>query len=525
MSNNETQIIDFSSFKTTNGVIYLSEVDHEFESLYIDVREKESRVLSDDEVRLLPKTNSGHKLHREWNLRKKTTNRFLAYLAGKDVNNGLDIGCGNGWFTAEIAKMKPNSRVVGVDINVIELEQAARVFSSKNINFLYHDIFKDSFVFNNKFDLITLNASVQYFPDFEILIDKLKEFLIPNGEIHVLDSPFYAANKTKEAKERTRLYYKSLGNEKLSNYYFHHCIKSAEYFEVLYSPKIRGKNPLFKAASSPFLWLKYTKDNQDNSVEKGFSKIAKEYEDLEQKSTLIQYKRKQIRGHLLSRLQDESSILEINCGSGLDALYFAKKGHKVLATDIAEGMLKEVDTKILANNLQGTLSMKKLSFADLSQLEQNKFDCLYSSFGGLNCVDSSLLNKVLQDAGSIIRHGGIITLVIMPKITMYEWHNIFKGKKSAFRRLKKGGVMANVEGEKVRTFYHSARHVSKLLNKNFEEIRVENIFTIGPSGSSYNFPVNHRRVFSLLTKFDNFCNKTSFLKGFGDYYIISAKRK
>ena len=30
------------------------------------------------------------------------------------------------------------------------------------------------------------------------------------------------------------------------------------------------------------------------------------------------------------------NILELNCGTGEDALWFAKQGHKVLATDLSE---------------------------------------------------------------------------------------------------------------------------------------------------------------------------------------------
>ncbi len=520
-----SDIIDFSPFKKKNGVIYISEVEQEFESLYIDTRDKESRVLSDDEVKLLPKTSSVYKLHNEWELRENTTTRFSSYLVKKDVKNILDLGCGNGWFTAAMAKVKPNSNVIGVDLNITELEQAARIFSSESIKFLYHNIFDESTMFNNKFDLITLNASVQYFPDFDILFDKLKEFLIPNGEIHILDSPFYGSNEIMKAEERTKFYYKSLGNEKLSDYYFHHNINSTKSFDVLYKPKNGKWAKLFNSNQSPFLWLKYINNEQETSVKKGFSKIAQEYEDLEENSTLIQYKRKKIRAHLLTRLEPNSSVLEINCGSGLDALYLAKKGHKVLATDIAEGMLKEVETKIAINNLQENLSCKKLSFENLRSFEEEQFGGLFSNFGGLNCIDFPALTDILKDASKIIKPNGVITLVIMPKITFYEWFKIFKGKKSAFRRLKKGGVIANVEGEKVRTFYHSAQAVSKILKKDFKEIKVENVFTIGPSGSSYNFPVNHKRSFIFLTKFDAFCNRTGFLKGFGDYYVISAKKK
>lgn len=522
---NNSEIFDFTSYKHNNGVYYLSPINNDFEKHYLETRRKESRVLLDNEVVLLPQTKKGYVLEKEWRLRKNTTQRFQSYLAQKNINLILDVGCGNGWFTNIIAKEKQDAFVLGIDVNVTELEQAARLFNSKNIAFAYYDIFDENIQFINKFNLITLNASIQYFPIFEKLILRLKQFLTPNGEIHILDSPFYKNKEITQAKERTKEYYRSIGNEKLSEFYFHHNLKSLSDFETHYKPVTGLRKYLFSSNQSPFLWVSYKNECQINSVNKGFTKITKEYENLEKDSSLIQYKRKITRNHFLSRLDKESEILEINCGSGLDAIYFVNQGHKVLATDVATGMLQEVRLKIKKNQLDGKLTCEKLAFSEIRKFERDQFNGVFSNFGGLNCIDNNALNQVIHDLGKIIKPGGIITLVIMPKITFYEWFRIFKGDKSAFRRLRKGGVLATVEGEKVKTYYHSSRELRKLLIKDFKDIQIENIFTFGPAGSSYDFPLKRPTLFKFLNKIDNICSNSSIFRGFGDYYIVSAKRK
>lgn len=120
----------------------------------------------------------------------------------------MDIGCGNGWFSNILSKIE-NSKVGGLDINPIELEQADRVFKKENLQFYYGDIFQIK-EFEKQFDAITLNACVQYFPNFKLLLDKLKSFSTPGGEIHIIDSPFYKNEEISNAKERTYKYFQAL---------------------------------------------------------------------------------------------------------------------------------------------------------------------------------------------------------------------------------------------------------------------------------------------------------------------------
>ena len=46
------------------------------------------------------------------------------------------------------------------------------------------------------------------------------------------------------------------------------------------------------------------------------------------------------------------SILELNCGTGADAIVFANMNHEVIATDISEGMIAVAKAKEHPKNLQ-----------------------------------------------------------------------------------------------------------------------------------------------------------------------------
>ncbi|MFC4721293.1 class I SAM-dependent methyltransferase [Geojedonia litorea] len=252
--------MNFQSLYKLNDVVCLTEKKVKANNLYIEVRKNENRVLEDSIVVKLPNINPSNPHAEEWKLRKITAIRFIDYLKSKPQNISiLDIGCGNGWFTHLMAEVPNCKNIIGLDINTFELEQAARVFKKHNLKFIYADIFKVPSEFNTKFDIITLNATIQYFKDFNETISLLISFLKIHGELHLLDSPFYKKSKLKSAKHRTLNYYTRLGYPEMANYYHHHCFDDLVDFEIIYEPKRVTWRRLIGKRKSPFLWAKKTK--------------------------------------------------------------------------------------------------------------------------------------------------------------------------------------------------------------------------------------------------------------------------
>ncbi|MBL4670515.1 MAG: methyltransferase domain-containing protein, partial [Flavobacteriales bacterium] len=215
------------------------------------VREKEQRIYSDEVVENLPITTKDHPQYEEWKLRQKSTNRFTNYLENKSSTSLLEIGCGNGWFIHQCSQKVKHT--VGVDINLQELEQAAKLFA--NTQFIYWDLFEDV-SFKQQFDIIVLNAVVQYFSDFDKLIDRLTSLLSVQGEIHIIDSPFYLNDKIEAAKERTDAYYRSMNVPEMSVSYHHHSVDCIKNFETLYTPETSKIKQLIKGKDMPFGWYK-----------------------------------------------------------------------------------------------------------------------------------------------------------------------------------------------------------------------------------------------------------------------------
>jgi len=224
-----------------------------FEDLYIDVRRREKRVLTDCQVMFLPDIDAAHIHYHEWKIRKRSSQKLVAYLEKKNKPlKILEVGCGNGWLSSKLAAI-PNTLVTGLDVNEIEIAQAKRIFKKDNLEFAW-DSFDPVRYTQREFDIVVFAASIQYFESLKTILRDTLSCLSPNGEIHILDSHFYKPGKVVDALKRTADYYSEIGYPEMAGYYFHHTLDELRGFnyKILCDPGhiINRMNK-----RTPFYWV------------------------------------------------------------------------------------------------------------------------------------------------------------------------------------------------------------------------------------------------------------------------------
>lgn len=93
----------------------------------------------------------------------KLTSKVVSYLDPKPNENILDIGCGDGSLTAQIANS--SARVLGVDASRSFIETAKEKFSSGNCEYLLHDATKLETcpeVVDGQWDKVFSNAAMHW---------------------------------------------------------------------------------------------------------------------------------------------------------------------------------------------------------------------------------------------------------------------------------------------------------------------------------------------------------------------------
>lgn len=268
-----------------------------------------------------------------------------------------------------------------------------------------------------------------------------------------------------------------------------------------------------------------TSNIQEQQAAEAFNKQSAVFDAIYSTNIIIQYKRKRVRENVESFLQPNSSILELNAGTGEDALYFASKGHTVHATDIAADMQEKLKQKINAAGFEKNVSTEICSFNNLETLQgKGPFDLIFSNFAGLNCTGE--LDKVLQQFSSLLKPGGLVTLVVMPRFCWWEFLLFLRGNfKTAFRRFNsRNGVRAHIEGTCFTCWYYSPEYIINVLKKDFEVLSVEGLCTIVPPSYFENFPTKHPKLYSWLQKQEQQLKSKWPWKNTGDYFIITLRR-
>ncbi len=109
-------------------------------------------------------------------------------------------------------------------------------------------------------------------------------------------------------------------------------------------------------------------------MQQAFDTVAQSYDASFTHSVIGIAQRDVVWSYLESSLSssDKLNILELNCGTGEDALWFAKKGHKVLATDISEKMLGITQEKIHEANLLSRVQTMQIDIRKIDSAENQR---------------------------------------------------------------------------------------------------------------------------------------------------------
>jgi ubiquinone/menaquinone biosynthesis C-methylase UbiE len=267
-------------------------------------------------------------------------------------------------------------------------------------------------------------------------------------------------------------------------------------------------------------------NNTEQRVATAFNGQSLIFDKLYSDDIIINYKRRRVREHLLKYLMPGSKILELNAGTGEDAIFLAKLGHSVHATDISSGMLEKLKEKVLAHQVADYVTSELCSYTKLESLKNSgPFDCIFSNFAGLNCTGD--LDLVLSAFDHLLKPEGIVVLVILPTFCLWEGLLLFKGKlRTATRRLfSSGGRKAKIDGAPFTCWYYSPGYVVKRLEEKFKTTEIEGLCTIVPPSYMEKFPVKYPKMYSFLCKAENKLKNKWPWKNIGDYYIISLRRK
>jgi ubiquinone/menaquinone biosynthesis C-methylase UbiE len=257
-----------------------------------------------------------------------------------------------------------------------------------------------------------------------------------------------------------------------------------------------------------------------------FDEIAKTYDATFTKSAIGSAQRRSVWEEIDRNFTAGQRILEINCGTGVDALHLATRGVHVIACDSAPRMITvaqlrgdhaaisaTVDFRVLANERIGTLR------------NEGPFDGVLSNFSGLNCVSD--LSFLAYDLARLVKKRSKMVLCLFGRFCIWEtfWYLAQGNIRKAVRRFRQGELSAILSTRsKTTVWYHTVRHLKKMFSPYFRLMGWKGVGVAVPPSYLEFLAAGYPRLFHIASRIDPWLGGCPGFRSMADHMLLTFER-
>ncbi len=255
--------------------------------------------------------------------------------------------------------------------------------------------------------------------------------------------------------------------------------------------------------------------------------LAERYDNLFARARTPCAQRSAVWEVLCEIFQPGEQILELNCGTGDEALLLSLYlGVSVVACDASEHMIETARHRIRAQQPRASIRLELLATAHVSKLRSGGlFDGALANLSGVNGLTD--LHRVAADLASLVPVGAPVLVCVSTRFCLSEtlWF-LFHGKfHSAFRR--SAGIASENAGDSaaaVNMHYATLGELRKWFSPFFVMRACTGIGVAVPPSYLYPLLVKYPRVLSLLCLIDRHISKLPLVRTIGDHMLLHFER-
>ena len=257
-----------------------------------------------------------------------------------------------------------------------------------------------------------------------------------------------------------------------------------------------------------------------------FDAIAARYDETFTKSKIGYAQRTSVWKELEKAFRPGDSVIEIGCGTGVDACFLAERGVTVVACDSSPQMLNLDIRRIKDNGRDHCVSPHLLAAEDIASLGNRRFDGAFSNFGALNCVED--LHQFASDLALLLKPGATALLCWMGPCCGWEiaWYLAQGNPAKAFRRWRRGGVTARFsESASVRVHYPSIHRLRQIFAPEFRLVSFRGIGVSVPPTYVESWANRFPRLFDLSMRADSVLERCPGIRALADHILVEFRRE
>lgn len=285
--------------------------------------------------------------------------------------------------------------------------------------------------------------------------------------------------------------------------------------------KLRETDPSRRAAKrSPEISLEHLLDTK-----RAFDSVAADYDGPIGNNALIQTMRRRLWREVERHVPTGGRLLDLGCGTGLDAVHFADRGYRVVATDWSPQMVLKTGQRIGARGLRDRVTVQHLGIQELDRLAGEQFDGIYSDLGPLNCAPK--LDLVARRCAGLLAPGGTLVASVIGRTCPWEWaHYTSRGHLRRARiRKTNHAVPVGLNERTIWTRYYNPHEFANAFLPYFTLRHYEGMLLVAPP--PYLIDLHNRlgRLGQALLRLDERLGRFPLARDLGDHFLIVLTKR
>jgi SAM-dependent methyltransferase len=271
-------------------------------------------------------------------------------------------------------------------------------------------------------------------------------------------------------------------------------------------------------------WNSSTVDRQLFDTRRAFDSVAAEYDGPLGNNKLVQRMRFAMWRTLIATFPPGARLLDLGCGTGIDAVHLAARGYEVVAVDWAPQMVERTRRRVVAAGLSHRVTTAVIGIHELWRLHGELFDGIYSNLGPLNCVPD--LRPVAQGCAMLLRPGGHLIASVIGRLCPWELvYYLGRGDlRRASVRYARAAVPVSLNHQTVWTRYYMPREFYRAFADNFKLISYRALGLFLPPPYLIRVVERWRWLGMMLGWLDDHLGAWPLLRDAGDHFLIVLAR-
>jgi SAM-dependent methyltransferase len=257
-----------------------------------------------------------------------------------------------------------------------------------------------------------------------------------------------------------------------------------------------------------------------------FDSVAADYDGERGNNAVIQDMRAELWRWLDASFAAGSRLVDLGCGTGLDAVRMAHLGHRVTAIDWSPAMVQRTRERAAAEGVSERVRSLEVGAHELQRLDgAGCYDGAYSDLGALNCVPD--LADVATECARLLKPDGKLLFTVIGRVCPWElgYYVMRHRWRRALVRYARGAVAVGMNQRVIWTRYYTPREFFAAFRPYFVLMHYRGVCTFAPPPYLAGIRLRHRDAYERLWRLDRRFAGWPLLRGIGDHFLIVMRRR